>query len=237
MPILSHLADDPKFVGTLVAEINERSFFDGARFLASIAADYLNCHAALSSADEIELRLSTLVQRSLVTRLPALPAPGLTRALIRRIWPQPAPSIIDADRYRFIDYSGFRGVEENNKRKAALRAPRKTHFFGPQSLEDRLDEIVGMVDRIQERGGEVIFVRLPTSGYLLADEHTDLPRSSYRDVFAERVDALTIHFEDHPDLSRSTAPDGEHLDWRDAESFSALLGRVIINERNRRRRN
>jgi hypothetical protein len=48
------------------------------------------------------------------------------------------------------------------------------------------------------------------------------------------MDALAIHFEDHPALRGFQMPDGSHLDQRDAPAFSKALGEIIVRGLGRR---
>jgi hypothetical protein len=53
------------------------------------------------------------------------------------------------------------------------------------------------------------------------------PRHRYWDVFAHRVSAATIHFEDDASLAAFKCPDGSHLDVSDARRFTGVLLKIL----------
>lgn len=100
----------------------------------------------------------------------------------------------------------------------------------PDRLGDRFQEIEQDVSLIQARGGRVVFVRFPVSGEFLEMEENLFPRTQYWDAFARQTQGLTIHFQDYEKLAGFVAPDGSHLDYRDAEKFSLALAAVLTEK-------
>ena len=84
-----------------------------------------------------------------------------------------------------------------------------------------------MVRRIEDRGGRVVFVKLPVSGELVRFEQKRFPRQRYWDVLAASTSAVTIHCADHPELAGFECPDGSHLDYRDARVFTRAFGNML----------
>jgi hypothetical protein len=85
---------------------------------------------------------------------------------------------------------------------------------------DRLNELV---KRIEDRGGQVVLLRLPTSdGHWELDE-TFYPRAHYWDRLAERSRAPAVHFLDIDGLKDFELPDTSHLDYRDRREFTSVL--------------
>jgi len=233
-PVLENLAKESEFGGIVIAEVNPVIFFASLRVLDEIIERYIDRYQILTPANIIELRLSTFIQQLSTARLPALSAPELGRAFDRGRWPRPSHYTVDRDRYQSMDFAKLPGLAERNRRIAAARVLSKVRFFEPKGLARRFAEIAVLVEAIEARGGEVIFVRLPTNGHILVNEREVVPREKYWDVFAAQSPSLTIHFEDHLELASFIAPDGEHLDHRDAIVFSKRLGEVIQSERSKR---
>ena len=82
--------------------------------------------------------------------------------------------------------------------------------------------------RIEARGGQVVFVRMPTS-----DEHWELderyyPRAQYWDRLGSITGVATVHFADDPRTSAFSCPDTSHLDYRDAPRFTEGLLEVLV---------
>jgi hypothetical protein len=113
----------------------------------------------------------------------------------------------------------------------AARLPR-LHFLGRRipkfdEMTDACDEVESLVRRIRGRGGNVIFIHLPSSGEQLSEEEKVFPRSQYWDRFAKRISAPCIYFQDYPSLRSYTCPDGVHLSEEDAVPFTKALAREI----------
>ncbi len=233
VPVLRHLADEG-FRGRVICEVNPRIFFEAKRSLDWVIGSYLRKYRSLTASDIFEERLRAWVQQTFVTRLPALSLPEVLRAGREGHLPAPQFITVQRDRYRYADYSHLASLDDRIRTVRRLRERSKLTFLGPQEVERAVVEVAGLVRRIREGGGEVIFVRLPTSGHILENERQTVPRERYWDVLASGAGALAIHFQDHPELASFTAPDGEHLDQRDAVPFSRALGTILVRELARR---
>ena len=93
----------------------------------------------------------------------------------------------------------------------------------PEQWLASLDRILAAIDTIQARGGQVVFLRMPT-----ADRHWELdeqnyPRTEYWDRFAAITTAHTVHFQDWPALSELETPDTSHIDQTDRPRFTAAM--------------
>ncbi|MFC1765857.1 hypothetical protein ACFL6U_27740 [Planctomycetota bacterium] len=86
------------------------------------------------------------------------------------------------------------------------------------------------VQAIQDRGGDVVFVRFPTSGQHLMKEQLGFPRQEYWDAFAAQTPAYTIHFQDEPTLEYFYCPDTSHLDRRDTPRFTLALLDILVRD-------
>lgn len=86
-----------------------------------------------------------------------------------------------------------------------------------------LNDLEAAVATIQARGGQVIFLVMPTSGLILAADSKRFPRAAYWDKLVSTTTAKTVHWQDHPELSGFTCPDGSHLDKRDINAFTNAI--------------
>jgi hypothetical protein len=230
LPVLRELAHDPSVSGTIICEVNLLIFFDAMRQLDRIAARHFRRRSAFTPADVIETHLKTFTQRSLVSSLPALFPQQLIRSWRTGRWPRPDHVRVDVERFGRADFRSFEGLEEFRRSR---RARWKSWKGRPASVAEisRITQHLGdLLGRIRDREGDVVFVRMPTSREVRRREKRLFPRSRFWDVFAAKVDALTIHFEDHPALQGFHMPDGSHLDQRDTPAFSKALGEIIVRE-------
>src|SRR5690606_1924717 len=94
-------------------------------------------------------------------------------------------------------------------------------------LNQRLTDLTRWVTAIQERGGEVIWLRMITTGDVWTQEQALFPRAEYYDRLAAEVPGHFLHFADEPSLAGFECPDGRHLDYRTSPEFTRALAAVL----------
>lgn len=103
--------------------------------------------------------------------------------------------------------------------------------FGPPLGGPPLDELVqgirADVERIRSRGGNVVFVRLPSTSDLLALEKQRWPRPAYWDRLIAETGVSGVHYEDYEELSGYDCPEWSHLTPGDAKTFTASLVEIL----------
>ena len=104
----------------------------------------------------------------------------------------------------------------------------------PDSVTALIAELRRDVGRIRARGGDVAFVRFPSSGRVLERERRDFPRAPYWDRLARELDAVAIHYDDHPALARYDTPEWSHLSREDAVRFTRALVPILMDSLARR---
>lgn len=222
--VLEDLAADEDFTGVALVAIDARGL---AHWYRDMSAPWVRHYRRdFGPQRRIERHLLTAAQQSLVVA-------GSPFNLVRRFagWiddqPPPKPyTTLETDRTIAADYEQADVPGLRKHFTEALAADYETHPApSPERWRRDLDDIAQAVDRIQRRGGRVVFLRMPT-----ADEHWHLdrenyPRERYWDLLAESVGATTIHFQDHPSLAELELPDTSHIDQSDRARFTrALVG-------------
>lgn len=127
------------------------------------------------------------------------------------------------------DFAFLRDLdEEMDEGVARYREKYKNHVFPDwETLSTDIAEINDLVRTFQARGGEVVFLRAPSSGRRWELEEQAHSKTKYWDRFAATSSAICIHFRDVPDMRGLHCPDGSHLDYRDAPNFTkALVGEL-----------
>lgn len=92
-----------------------------------------------------------------------------------------------------------------------------------------LDVMLGYIKKIESRGGKVILVRFPTDKLIWEMDKKRYPRNNFWNEIAKRH-ISSIHFQDYPELSSYTLPDGSHLDYRDKKSFTSALMSIVMKQ-------
>lgn len=90
--------------------------------------------------------------------------------------------------------------------------------------------VVADIQKIKDRGGEVILVRFPSTGWIRDYENEVNPREIYWEPLLEEADVLGIHFEDYEELSGFECPEWSHLTREDAQEFSRRLMPILQDE-------
>lgn len=146
--------------------------------------------------------------------------------------PTPRHIRMPADRSLLFDFSRVKGLQqftdERNddfrRRYEALQMPQ------PEGLDKDVAEIEGFVDRIQARGGQVVFLRMPSSGARLALEEEYHPKAAYWDRLATTTRGVWMHPADMGKDQHWESPDQSHLDFRDTISFTNALVDEILRK-------
>ena len=231
VPVLENLANDPGFVGTVICEVNPVLFFADTPNIDHMLDAHFEAFRTFSYGSHVEQRLSMSFQQRFVTRLPDLAYEPLRESWEAGRLPLPSyNAFITEDRYRFGDYDKFGHLRWANKRIARLLRNTIPKVMPPSAFAKRLRHVNALVELIHARGGDVVFIHLPSSNHVLKYEREWWGRSEFWDKLVAATDATTIHYEDDPVLARFSPPDGDHLGRMRAEEFSLRLGELLVKK-------
>jgi len=94
----------------------------------------------------------------------------------------------------------------------------------PPADGERLDSFFRVVkndcDKIKAKGGQVLFVRTPSSGPYWMAEQKGFPREKYWNRLLAETNCPGIHFDDYPSMDHFICPEWSHLAPKDAVSFT-----------------
>lgn len=220
--VLEDLAADEHFRGLAVVDVNEQdigwnnepngtlAYLDRAhafwRAPGALANRYLAANA------QKELAVLAVGGRRIITSL-----------LGKRSWPAPHPVVGDYDRTSHGYYNSL--SDPATLRKSATF--RYANFVAPPPPAEQWLVFAARYDSlaraIRSHGGDVVFVRLPSSGKLAELFERDYPKARYWDAFAKLSTAPTIHYRDVPAMASITCPDEMHLDQSDQVAFTSAL--------------
>lgn len=218
------LARDPAFRGVAIVDASEPAFYRVSweaqdRYIAAYHRRWRTVGAMAERA------LSTMVQ----SRLALLATRGVhTFGKLWRTghWPKPPYVRTFADRTRFADFSLTDVGRQRSGRVEAIKTFEAT--MGPPEpwLAEAL-EIEAAVAAIQARGGNVVYVRMPTCDERWAYDDQQAPKAQYWDRLAARTKATTIHFKDDPVLASFPCPDTSHIASKDGPAFTRRLLQLL----------
>jgi hypothetical protein len=99
---------------------------------------------------------------------------------------------------------------------------------GPDSM---LVYVKGLTDKIKARGGEVLFVRPPSSGPVKMGEEKAFPREKYWDRLLSFTGCQGIYYLDYPATSNFICPEWSHLKPSDVVIYTKNLVKILEEEK------
>ena len=227
LPVLQNLAEDPEFSGLVICSLTPQWLAE-QKITMQRAKKWIRKYKKQKWSSRLETHLATTLQQMFVFRFPGLSPGRVWRHLVldERLKKVYAP--MRTDRYRLADYtrSDFPRLKKAREKRARQLVV-STIPLMPEVFSERIEQMHQWVEKIHQRGGEVVFIRMPSTGVIQEIEAAAWPRDRYWDVFAARMDGFTVHFEDYAALASLECPDGSHLDGGGAAFFTETLVEIL----------
>jgi hypothetical protein len=141
----------------------------------------------------------------------------------------------------------WRRIETDIQYRARFRSlwlfyaggPQQTLEEKPASLQSAYPGIVQLVAqasarvasdvaKIRARGGDVVFIRFPSSGPVYWSESRSFPRPLSWEPLLARSGATGVNFADYPQLQGYNLPEWSHMSAADAPRFTRALATLIV---------
>jgi hypothetical protein len=237
------LANDKNFKGKLIVDVVEGIFFirdrgDGSRVRANIAYYHhitptqrasFQINHVLESAF-IFLNQDNFSINALLSKW------NLPRR--KGIWPGPVfpveftPVSFDRQSYMTPNF-----VKDTNLQNQVKRIWMGGEGPGspPQLIEDSFQVILNYAkadaDKIRSRGGEVLFLRVPTSGPFEEFDKKAFPREVYWNRLLAFTGCPGIYYKDYPAIAHFECPEWGHLTPAQAAIFTKTLVKILRDEK------
>ena len=225
--VLKDLANDKGFSGVVFCSIIPRWLAEKSPE-KNRASKWVRKYHKRTLLSKMDTFLSILIQNTFVFRYPGLSPEKLKKQLKKGKCPVPSYSPMRSDRFReamFTDQNTPKILASRIKREKEIS--QQSIIISSGEFTERIQNLKEDVKKIRQRGGAVIFIRMPSSGKVREIEAATWPKARYWDVFADMISEPTIHFEDFMELRRFNCPDGSHLDVADAEKFTRQLLKIL----------
>ncbi len=224
VPTLLDLAADPHFRGVALVDLTEvsiyrESWFAQARYVETYHRGYRTIGQLIERwlATRVQARLALLSTRGTAS---------FARWIREGAWPGPPYVTTYADRTRFADYSKTDVERQRSLRIAALQQPPMI-TVSPQEWMQTAMSIEPAIAAIEARGGNVVYLRMPTCGERWDADETLHPKAAYWDLLAKHSRATMIHFRDYPELASFECPDLSHIASADGPRFTRALLEIL----------
>jgi len=107
-------------------------------------------------------------------------------------------------------------------------------YFGkaapPPDKKSTMDFFLKDVKKFKKRGGTLILLRCPSSGFYKDVETKFLPRKDYWNELVKQTQAKSYHYEDYKQLRHFECPEWSHLSKPDAIKFTTELANIMVND-------
>jgi len=240
-PYLVSIADDTDFRGLVVCDIQQETFF--GKFLGGLP-QFVGMEKSWrdeSPSKKISHRLGLMLSR----RLAFLDDQYSLFSLIERIKIDKDRAGVDgpyfdvwklsesfANRQYFL-WSRIKSDDYLREHARAAWIPPGTNQRPPVP-QDQIDEAISItvaaVRKIQARGGNVVFIRPPSTGPYLEREERRAPRTATWDRLIRETGVFSIHFQDYPDMRELELPEWSHLTREDAARFTHAYVAVLLDQ-------
>lgn len=104
---------------------------------------------------------------------------------------------------------------------------RRLKFFGAADVQELVGEYKAAIEKIESRGGKVVFIRPPSDGFFRDYERQHYPRKAYFDLLVTETQCTAVHFEDHDELKDFICVDESHLSKADALKYTRRLINIL----------
>jgi hypothetical protein len=243
LPQLNDLANDSNFKGKLIVDVTEILFFSTAPPYAATPNENIKYYQHFSPAQ----RASVVLDRAFESQLAFLDKDGLSlNAELKNLQIPNRPGVFefpifppDFERVKFNRQSymtdGF--VADSNHVNQVrgiwywLHTISKDPPMSGAPLDSLLNVVKTDVDKIEARGGTVLFTRTPSSGPFLMGETMGYPRANYWDKILAVTHCPGVFFADYPAIAHFECPEFSHLKQSDAVIYTKNLIKILSEEK------
>ncbi|TSD64706.1 hypothetical protein FFF34_012445 [Inquilinus sp. KBS0705] len=230
--ILSDLANDPNFKGKLVVDVTEVLFFNDAPYVLASPGEGISYYKKRTPAQKANFVFDKYLEANLAmlnkdfyslngllnhTGVPnrtgvyaGLDFPvGFGQTLYNR-QTKMTPAFL-ADTNRINQVRGIWGCVAKMSKEPPVSG---------KALDAIFASVKHDVDKIKARGGDVVFLRTPSSGPFFMGENMGYPRAKYWDRLIAVTGCKGIYFTDYPALANLVCPEFSHLKPSDAVLYT-----------------
>jgi hypothetical protein len=243
LPILDDLAADKNFKGKLVVDVTEGLFFTNSPYSTTNPKKNIEHYKKQTPTEKISFQLN----HGLESKLVFLDKDFFSiNAFLNGLHIKNRPGVFaephfplefgrvsferqDAMMDKFLSDTNLQNqVTGNWKFFASIN---KELPPTGQLLDSFFISVKNDCDKIKARGGQVLFVRTPSSGPYWMGEQKGFPREKYWDRLLSFTNCPGIHFKDYPAIDHFVCPEWSHLAPKDAVIFTENFVQIMEKDK------
>ncbi len=242
-PVLRDLANDSNFKGKLVVDVTEEIFLTASSFEDEGPGKRVEYFHKISPTQRASFQVDRVLESAFAfldqdnysfnAMLPLLHLPQRAGVFPDVIFP-PEFDRTSLERQSYMTPKFLSDTSLQNRVKGIWAFFEKMNP-DPPITGKKLDSVIQLiktdVDKIQKRGGEVLFVRTPSSGQVWADEQKFYPRAVYWDKLLAATGCKGIYYKDYPAIADFECPESSHLSPGQAVVFTKNLIKILKEEK------
>ena len=239
LPVLDDLANDNNFKGKLMIDVTEGLFFSLSSPRGVMLKADMDYYKKRTPAQRFSFKVNHLLESQFVfldkdyLSLNSILEKAKIPSRYGVYGPPDFPmefNRITFDRQNKMTDRFVADTNLQNKVKGIWAYMGKRLTTAPLSLS-QIDSILATVktdcDKIKARGGQIIFVRTPSSGPFLMGEKMGFPREKFWNKILAVTNCPGIHFEDYPAIAHFQCPEFSHLKPSDAIIYTKNLIQIL----------
>jgi hypothetical protein len=237
LPVLIDLGKDRRFAGKVVVDVTEELFFSESGPRGDRQGDYLKYYKSRTPAQQASFVLDHAIESQFVfldddfLSLNAeiaehFPLPNRPGVFVFPLFPKDFQlCAFDRQNRMSPKFLADTSLQTRVQRiwlllmGMAKNAPRPKVDPVPGIVQDA----VAAVDSIRARGGEVVFIRTPSSGQMFGIESHAFPREKFWDPLLTATHSNGIYFLDYPEIAHFVCLEWSHLTPADAIAYTKAL--------------
>ncbi len=243
-PFLEDLASDKNFKGKLIIDITEGLFFGRNKLSTEkTSREFENYYKTWTPAQKFSSYINYIIEsgfvfleknkfslNALLDDLPVIKRKGVS---VRGVFPK-GFGMNTSERQSFMDARFLKDtLQQKRQQQNWIQGNNfdKTPGISGDSLETIFKEVKNNIDKIKARGGQILFVRTPSTGDYRGAEEIAYPRQKYWDKLLSYTNTPGIYFEDYPETAHFICPEWSHLTSSDAVVYTNSLIKILIQEK------
>lgn len=243
LPIFDDLANDKNFKGKLMVDVTEILFFSLGPQNTGDPREKIKYYKNRTPSEKFSFQVNKVLESNLVF---LNKGHFSLNALLDEVRPASRPGVFvmplfpkefEMVKFGRQDYMTPEFLVDTNLQNQVkanwvffAKASKEPPLSGAP-LDSVMNTLKQNVDKITARGGQVIFVRTPSSGPFWAGEQMGYPREKYWERILSTTGCKGIHFADYPALDHFQCPEFSHLKPSDAVIWTTNLVSILENEK------